>query len=1228
MNFSYGGLEMLRQVYQGSVSTNTCSATITTNCLLSKTITCYNGMTPVSSCPTAELYVSGAPSEITKYTSLNGGPNSEVDTLINPYGLVTETDEYDFGASTPTRKTSITYANIGGGVQDRPAVVKVTDGAGNKLSETDYSYDQDVSSLQSSGAPQLFPPTCSSGTCRGNLTTLTKIVSAGTSLSQTFTHYDTGQIYTASDVNNAVTTYVYGLCGNSLLSSVSEPLSLSKSFTWNCTGGVMTSSKDENGNNSYTNYANDPYFWRPDSTQDAAGNLTTLTYTGATRVESVLPIVSGSSNVDVATTVDSLGRSSLVQQRQAPGSSNFDTSYRTYDSDGRPYHSFMPCAAALGAGCSTPSTTTSYDAMGRPTQLKDGSTAVVETVSYNQNDIYLDVAAPSAENDKRKQFEYDALGRLTSVCEVTSIANGGYTCAQTNSKTGYWTRYKYDAMDRLIGVCQNTTQPLTVDCVQTPSAAQQTRTYTYDMLGRMTSETNPESGLKTYWYDTANLCNGGRLSTFYGDLIMTSDATGNCVTYYYDALHRVTDIGNNQQGVTSPCRRFRYDNEPGYNSSTSPAALTNTMGRLREAATDTCNTNETILTNEWFSYEARGPVNDFYESSPNSGGYYRSHTSYFANYLPSSHGLLSGTSTALTPTINYGLDGEGRPNSVSGSSGQSPVSAVNYVTANGTGQPVGVLTSVTFGSQDSDTFQYDPNTGRMTQYSFNVNGQSDVGTLQWNTNGTLKQLAITDPFNSLDNQTCGYAYDDLARVAGVSCGSTWWQTFAYDVFGNISKSGSDSWLPNYNNPQNQYVQGWNNVSYDPSGNLRDDTFNMYTWDVYGQMVSVNSIPITYDALGRMVEGGSGSTLQQYMYAAEGGQPLATGHSQVLNGMYLPLPGGAIAMIGGGGPGQYNHPDWLGSARLFSTPSRGVIPAMAYAPFGEGYATNAQVSQWVQFTSAGDAWTVDDNNNQGGSLEDFMFRRYSPGQGRWISPDPAGISAVNAANPQTWNRYAYVGNNPLSFTDPTGLGGPTGVACRNSWNANSANCVRYSANCMQAAGFCPPTPLNGTALDLLTSGIPIVTQNSVYIDGVWQNQGSVFDLTASIGAYHPTVGECLWQAAVDAGEDLLGISMIPGTNQDNWQWSSAKLGFVYTGAGEDALLTASNGATVMETATDFVTENPAAQGEIRQLLRNQGVKISMKHIAKDAALLGKVAGAVGKVLAAKTAYDRYQKCQGN
>ncbi len=51
--------------------------------------------------------------------------------------------------------------------------------------------------------------------------------------------------------------------------------------------------------------------------------------------------------------------------------------------------------------------------------------------------------------------------------------------------------------------------------------------------------------------------------------------------------------------------------------------------------------------------------------------------------------------------------------------------------------------------------------------------------------------------------------------------------------------------------------------------------------------------------------------------------------------------------------------------------------------------------------------------------DTPFRELHPGQRRWISPDPAGIAAVDPTDPQSWNRYAYVGNNPLSFIDPFG-----------------------------------------------------------------------------------------------------------------------------------------------------------------------------------------------------------------
>src|SRR5271156_6052316 len=51
---------------------------------------------------------------------------------------------------------------------------------------------------------------------------------------------------------------------------------------------------------------------------------------------------------------------------------------------------------------------------------------------------------------------------------------------------------------------------------------------------------------------------------------------------------------------------------------------------------------------------------------------------------------------------------------------------------------------------------------------------------------------------------------------------------------------------------------------------------------------------------------------------------------------------------------------------------------------------------------------------------FGARYYASSMGRFMSPDPAGMMAADIEFPQSLNRYAYVWNNPLSFTDPTGL----------------------------------------------------------------------------------------------------------------------------------------------------------------------------------------------------------------
>ena len=130
----------------------------------------------------------------------------------------------------------------------------------------------------------------------------------------------------------------------------------------------------------------------------------------------------------------------------------------------------------------------------------------------------------------------------------------------------------------------------------------------------------------------------------------------------------------------------------------------------------------------------------------------------------------------------------------------------------------------------------------------------------------------------------------------------------------------------------------------------------------------------------------------------------------LSKAFVPLPGGGTAVYGSSGISYYRHSDWLGSSRLASTPSRGLYSGTAYAPYGEQYAT----------AGTADPSFTGQNSDTVSSLYDFTFRKQSPSQGRWISPDPAGLAAVDLTNPQSFNRYTYALNNPLTFTDPSGL----------------------------------------------------------------------------------------------------------------------------------------------------------------------------------------------------------------
>jgi RHS repeat-associated protein len=983
INFQ-GIYETERQIYQGAQQPSN---------LLKTRITCYNGNT--SNCSTTGVALPITQRTVTTQWG-QSGLQKEINILYDSYGNVTEKDEYDYGSGVPgalLRKTLTSYTAFSN--FEKPSQITVEDGSGNIKAQTSFGYDQS-SVTATSGTPQQVSVSGS----RGNLTGTTQFVAKhARTLSRTFTYYDTGNVNTATDVNGAQTTYTYNStgCANSFPTQVSLPLSLSRSMAWNCTGGVTTSVTDENGNTSSTTYT-DPYFWRPASTTDQANYVTNITYTGQTQVESVLSFNGGNSVADTLTVLDSLGRTHVGQQRQGPGSSTFDTTEADYDSVGRASRTTVPYPGSAGqTNSSAPATTMSYDALNRPSQITDGGGGSA-TLSYTQNDVLRTVGpAPQNENTKRSQQESDGLGRLASVCEVTS-ASGSGNCAQTSAQTGYWTKYTYDVLDDIITVAQNA------------QATAQNRSYGYDGLKRLTSETNPESGTTTYTYDSDATC-----GTSNGDLVKRVDAVGNTTCYSYDLLHRKTKVSySGPYASATPAKCFVYDS-----ATLNSTSMANAKNRLAEAYTTTsasC-TGTGKIADTYLSYSVRGELTDVYESTPHSEGYYHSTASYWANRAVNTLNPLN--STAL-PIFTYGLDGEGRAASVSASSGTNPVNSATYNVAS-------KVTGLTFGSSDSDSFGYDSNTFRMTNYTVSVgaNPQTVTGNLTWNANGTLQQLAITDQFNSANTQTCTYLYDDLMRIAGnqtnpgVNCGSSVWQQyFTYDAFGNLNKSvptggTGASFQPTYNSATNQMsaLPGFT-PTYDANGNTTADSLHTYSWDAESNSVSIDSIGLTFDALGKIVEEQNGSSYTQVLYGPTGKLALMSGQS--VTKAFVLLPAGAAAVYTSGPTLSYfRHPDWLGSSRFASTPARTMYSDLGYAPFGETYAESGTPDR---------SFTGQNQDTMPGSttgLYDFAFREHNQ-YGRWISPDPLGMGAADPSDPQSWNRYAYVTNTPTGTTDPLGL----------------------------------------------------------------------------------------------------------------------------------------------------------------------------------------------------------------
>jgi RHS repeat-associated protein len=121
---------------------------------------------------------------------------------------------------------------------------------------------------------------------------------------------------------------------------------------------------------------------------------------------------------------------------------------------------------------------------------------------------------------------------------------------------------------------------------------------------------------------------------------------------------------------------------------------------------------------------------------------------------------------------------------------------------------------------------------------------------------------------------------------------------------------------------------------------------------------------------------------------------------------------------------------LGSTSLTLDASGNTIGEMKYTPFGEtrpGYPSG---------TLGTDRRFTGQREESGlGSLYDYGARFYSPMLGRFLSADTI---VPDPSNPQSLNRFTYVGNSPINRIDPSGH---RDLDCM----AHPGTCGRYIAN---------------------------------------------------------------------------------------------------------------------------------------------------------------------------------------